>query len=115
MNDASLSPSIRSWLSLCSSPTARTGMNGEWFHKALTDKADGRYGTVLFMLDKLNEYPELKKGYFIVLKSSLREQLVVIKTSAMDCSGEIRAKRCSSRIRNAWPTRRSSVIRTTAT
>jgi hypothetical protein len=39
---------------------------------------------VFTMLDKLNEYPELEKGYFVVLKANLREQLANINTSAMD-------------------------------
>jgi hypothetical protein len=39
---------------------------------------------VFTMLDKLNEYPELQKDYFVVLKPSLREQLANINTSAMD-------------------------------
>jgi hypothetical protein len=39
---------------------------------------------VFTMLDKLNEYPELQKDYFVVLKPSLREQLANINTSTMD-------------------------------
>jgi hypothetical protein len=44
--------------------------------------------TVFTMLDKLNEYPELQKDYFVVLKSNLREQLGNINTSAMDAVGK---------------------------
>ena len=39
---------------------------------------------VFLMLDKLNEYPELEKDYFLVLKACLREQLGNINTSALD-------------------------------
>jgi hypothetical protein len=42
---------------------------------------------VFSMLDKLNEYPELQKDYFSVLKANLREQLGNINTSAMDALG----------------------------
>jgi hypothetical protein len=39
---------------------------------------------VFTMLDKLNEYPELQRDSFLVIKSTLREQLGNINTSAMD-------------------------------
>jgi hypothetical protein len=39
---------------------------------------------VFTMLDKLNENPELQRDSFLVIKSTLREQLANINTSAMD-------------------------------
>ena len=39
---------------------------------------------VFTMLDKLNEDPELQRDSFLVIKSTLREQLANINTSAMD-------------------------------
>jgi hypothetical protein len=47
---------------------------------------------VFTMLDKLNEYPELQKDYFLVLKATLREQLANINTSAMNALEESEQK-----------------------
>jgi hypothetical protein len=47
---------------------------------------------VFTMLDKLNEYPELQKDYFVVLKAILREQLANINTSAMSALEESEQK-----------------------
>jgi len=40
--------------------------------------------TVFAMLDKLTEYPELRKDGFKVLKATLREQLGNVNTTALD-------------------------------